>query len=105
MPLLKLHDEKGSPVYVNPDYVTFVSKSPTSRGTVVGLVGDDLGCDVAETADQVARMLCSGQDTTENKPEPPPLQQRQRRRFPTFKREIDNAGKEETKPGNQDHDH
>lgn len=98
MGLLKLHDEKGQPVYVNPDYVTFVSKSPTSRGTVVGLVGDDLGCDVAETADQVARMLCPGHDTTEDRPEPPPLQQRQRRRFPTFRRGIDNAREEKGNP-------
>ena len=99
MPLLKLHDEKGGPLYVNPDYVTFVSKSPTSRGTVVGLVGDDLGCDVSETADQIAGMMDpeikAGQDKE------PVKQQRPRKKFPLFERKVLD-GKEEKVERNQD---
>lgn len=55
--LVTLHDPKGNTVYVNPDYVTFIQKNPSSDSTIVGLVGDDLGCDVSETPEQVAALL------------------------------------------------
>ena len=55
--LVSLHDVKGNVVYVNPAYVTFIQKNPSTGSTIVGLVGDDLGCDVAETPDQVAALL------------------------------------------------
>ena len=56
MPLIELHEEDrpSEPVFVNPEFVTFVQKSPTSQGAIVGLIGDDLGCVVKESAREVA---------------------------------------------------
>ena len=59
--LVELHEEdpkrKNTSVFVNPEFVTFVQKSPTSSGTIVGLVGDDLGCVVRESVSEVARLV------------------------------------------------
>ena len=102
MGLLKLHDEKGSPVYVNSDYVTSISKSPTSRGTVVGLVGDDLGCDVAETADQIAGMMDPEIKADQDKE--PVKQQRQRKKFPLFERKVLNGKEEKVEQADRNQD-
>lgn len=101
MGLLTLHDDKGNPVYVHTKWMTFFTKSPTSKGTVVGLVGDDIGCDVVEGASDIASVVApelGGMMEVENV-EPQP---RQRKRF-MFERKGDNGKKE--KPGNQDYDH
>jgi len=58
MGLLKLHDMSGMPVVINTDYVTFVQRSTISKGTVVGLMGDDVGCDVREGVDEILAMMC-----------------------------------------------
>lgn len=55
--------DRGVPVYVNPDYVTFIQQAMGRKGSLVGLVGDDLGCEVEGSPDRVAAMVCPGLGT------------------------------------------
>ena len=50
--------DRGVPVYVNPDYVTFIQQAIGRKGSLVGLVGDDLGCEVEGSPDTVAYKIC-----------------------------------------------
>jgi len=72
--LVELHEEdpkrKNTSVFVNPEFVTFVQKSPTSSGTIVGLVGDDLGCVVRESVSEVARLVSMANAQPEVTPMP-----------------------------------
>lgn len=74
MPLVELHEEdpkrKSEPVFVNSSFVTFIQKSPTSPGTIVGLVGDDLGCVVREGVRDVARMVMDAEGVARITPQP-----------------------------------
>lgn len=68
MPLVELHEclesRHNCPVFVNSRYVTFIQKSPTTPYTVVGLIGDDLGCDVVESVREVAERIAAAEDQT-----------------------------------------
>lgn len=57
--LVCLHEHaRNIPVYVNPAYVTFVAKSSLrDGGTIIGLVADDLGCEVAESVADAAKLI------------------------------------------------
>lgn len=57
--LIQLHDhELHLPVYVNPSYITFIMKSPVKNGgTIVGVVADDLGCEVDERVEEIAALV------------------------------------------------
>ncbi len=58
MAMVELHEEGSEhPVFVNPVFVTFVQKSSTSPGSIVGLIGDDLGCVVRESVAEVGRIV------------------------------------------------
>lgn len=64
--LICLHTADQGAVYVNPQYVTFVAKSPVKGGgTVVGLIADDLGCEVVESVDEVANLILSMKEESE----------------------------------------
>ena len=73
MPLVELHEEdpkrKSEPVFVNSSFVTFIQKSPTSPGTIVGLVGDDLGCVVRESVRDVAMMVMDAEGVAKITPQ------------------------------------
>lgn len=102
MGLLTLHDDKGNPVYVHTKWMTFFTKSPASKGTVVGLVGDDIGCDVVEGASDIASVVApelGGMMEVNHVDEPRPPRQRRRIMF-----ERKDYGKKE-KEWDQDHDH
>lgn len=74
MPLVELHEEdpkrRNAPVFVNSEFVTFIQKSPTSSGTIVGLVGDDLGCVVRESVAEVAGLVSGANAQPEITPMP-----------------------------------
>lgn len=77
MPLVELHEEdekrRMEPVFINPAFVTFIQKSPTSSGTIIGLVGDDLGCVVHESVKEVARLVLRTEERVELVADPPEL--------------------------------
>lgn len=60
--LVRLHEHgRKIPVFVNPAYVTFVAKSSLKDGgTIIGLVADDLGCEVAESVADTAKLIEEG---------------------------------------------
>lgn len=59
--LVELIDlESGKPVFVNPEYVTFVQPNISNNpGVIIGLLGDDLGCMVRGTVQEVANVISS----------------------------------------------
>lgn len=59
--LVELIDlESGKPVFVNPEYVTFVQPNISNNpGVIIGLLGDDLGCIVRGTVQEVANVISS----------------------------------------------
>lgn len=69
-----LHERQtGAAIYVNPDYVTFITKSPDRNGgTIVGLVADDIGCEVRESPEEIVDLIGSPCTKTAQVAQPPP---------------------------------